>query len=213
MPAKTSLRSPAHLRQRIHSLDAQRQQLTRALSDAQSQLDALEATLDIADEVSETLDRFTRELFGDLTQVLETQLTTALHEVLGQNLTFKAQCRYLRNAAAIEFHIERNGHAEDILQGQGGSVANVLSVGLRIFALTTLDETTHRRVLVLDEQDCWLHPSLVPRLANLISSAAKSLGFQILMISHHDPDLFAPYADKLYRFTPSFTGVKVQELP
>ena len=85
---------------------------------------------------------------------------------------------------------------------------NVLSVGLRMFALATLDEDHHRRFLVLDEQDCWLRPELVPRLVNIVHRAAKELEFQVLMISHHDVGLFDRYADRVYRLTPNKSTVE-----
>lgn len=76
-------------------------------------------------------------------------------------------------------------------------MANIVSVCLRIFALTTLDASTHRRFLILDEQDCWLRADLVPKLVKIIHDAGKALGFQILMISHHERHLFEQYADKI----------------
>ena len=95
---------------------------------------------------------------------------------------------------------------------QGGSVANILSVGLRMFALTSLDEGQHRRFLVLDEQDCWLRPDLVPRLAKIVRDAADALGFQVLMISHHDVAVFEQYADRIYQFSVGEEGAVNVEL-
>src|SRR5262245_17010348 len=111
----------------------------------------------------------------------------------------------------MSFHIERNSQPEDIMKGQGGSVANILSVGLRMFALTTLDPAVHRRFLVLDEQDCWLRPDLVPRLVKIVHDAGRALGFQVLMISHHDVSAFEQYASKLYQFIPTVDGVQVKD--
>jgi ABC-type branched-subunit amino acid transport system ATPase component len=71
-----------------------------------------------------------------------------------------------------------------------------------MFALATLDEAVHRRFLVLDEQDCWLRPDLVPRLVKIVHEAGQALGFQVLMISHHDVALFERYADRIYQFEP-----------
>jgi hypothetical protein len=89
------------------------------------------------------------------------------------------------------------------MKGQGGSVANLLSVGLRMFALTTLEEQQHQRFLVLDEQDCWIRPDLVPRLVKIVHEAGKALGFQTLMISHHELSSFSGYADKIYEVSPN----------
>ena len=125
---------------------------------------------------------------------------------------FRADASFKRGAASLEFSVERNGNQEDVNRGQGGSVQNVLSVGLRLFALARLDENEHRRFLILDEQDCWLRPELVPRLVNIVSRAAKELNFQVIMISHHDVTLFEQYADKIYQFDPVGDQVVVQTL-
>jgi len=140
---------------------------------------------------------FQREL-----SVIESTLTKALQEVLDQPVVFKATASFKRDAASVEFSIEREGNPEDIMRGQGGSVANVVSVGLRMFAITTLDERRHRKFLVLDEQDCWLHPDLVPRLVKIVHEAGTALGFQVLMISHHDVSNFLRHADRVYQLTP-----------
>ena len=108
--------------------------------------------------------------------------------------------------------MERNGHNEDLLRGQGGSVHNVLSVGLRMFALARLNKDLHQRFLVLDEQDCWLRPELVPRLVKIVHLAARELNFQVLMISHHDIGLFEKYADKIYRLEPDGQEVRANEI-
>ena len=82
-------------------------------------------------------------------------------------------------------------------------MVNILSVGLRMFALTTLEKSEHRRFLVLDEQDCWIRPDLVPRLVKIVHQAGKALGLQVLMISHHDVSLFERYADRIYELIPT----------
>jgi ABC-type glutathione transport system ATPase component len=152
-------------------------------------------------------------LFQELLAIVETNLTVALQEILEQPLRLKAKTEFKRDMAAVEFCIERDGEEEDILRGQGGSVANILSVGLRMFALTTLDAAEHRRFLVLDEQDCWLRPDLVPKLVKMVRDAGRALAFQVLMISHHDVAIFERYADKIYQFLPAGDGsVNVREV-
>ena len=138
-----------------------------------------------------------QDLFSTLLGTVQEKITIALQEILEQPISFHAEAGFSRNSASVEFWIERNGKQEDLLNGQGGSVANIVSVCLRIFALTTLDEATHRRFLVLDEQDCWLRADLVPKLVKIIHDASRALGFQVLMISHHDRHLFEQYADKI----------------
>ena len=156
----------------------------------------------MVDSVSEALQQLNSQLFRQLLDVLEEKLTLALQEVLEQPIEFRAEADFKRGSAAVEFWVENNGNREDVVRGQGGSVLNVLSVGLRMFAITGLDESEHRRFLVLDEQDCWLRPDLVPSLVKIVHQAGDALGFQVLMISHHDAQTFQEYADRVYEVVP-----------
>ena len=169
--------------------------------------------LGIAEQVTGALKQLSEQLFQQVLSLVEEKLTIALQEILDQPIRFHADADFKRGAAAVEFWIERDGNAEDGFKGQGGSVVNILSVGLRMFALTTLDETRHRRFLVLDEQDCWLRPELVPKLVKIVHQAGKALGFQVLMISHHDLAIFEPFADKIYQLAPDSDGaVRVEQV-
>ncbi len=203
MPPKMSetknIIAPTRLRQAFTRLSAWQEQTRREADQLDRRLTELRRYLALSDKVAAALETLNQQLFRELLDLIENKLTIALQEVLEQPIELKADVDWKRNAASVEFWVERNGNREDILKGQGGSVANILSVGLRMFALTTLDETVHRRFLVLDEQDCWLHPDLVPRLVKIVHDAGNALGFQVLMVSHHDPDLFQQYADRVYR--------------
>lgn len=166
----------------------------------------LKAYLDVAPQVTLALEQLSDQLFHQLLGTVQEKLTIALQEILEQPIQFRASTKFKRRVATVEFWIERDGHVEDILRGQGGSVANILSVGLRMFALATLDPARHRPFLVLDEQDCWLRPDLVPKLVKIIHDAGQALGFQVLLISHHDVALFERYADRIYQFVPDNSG-------
>ncbi len=68
----------------------------------------------------------------------------------------------------------------------------------------------HRRFLLLDEPDCWLRPDLVPLLVKIVHDAGRALGFQVLLISHHDIATVRKYADRIYVFRPEgASGVQV----
>ena len=198
--------SPVALRRRADRLLHQREEHEKQSLQLAHEFAQLNAYLAIADQVTTALEQLNEQLFRQLLTVVEEKLTIALHEILNQPITLKAVADFQRGAAAVQFHIEREGKPEDVLRGQGGSVANILSVGLRMFALATLDPQEHRRFLVLDEQDCWLRPELVPKLVKIVRDAGAALGFQTLMISHHDLDEFRTLADKIYRFTPQAGG-------
>jgi hypothetical protein len=195
-----AFRSPVESRRRTDRLLDKRNDRVNKTRRLAERFDELNRYLGIADKVTTALEQLSEQLFQQLLGIVQEKLTIALQEILEQPITFRAEADFKRGAATVEFGIERDGHKEDVLRGQGGSVANILSVGLRMFALTTLDAAQHRRFLVLDEQDCWLRPDLVPRLVKIVHEAGRALGFQVLFISHHDVALFERYADRIYQF-------------
>ena len=204
---------PSAIRSRVDRLAWERDRLLNESRATATELDAVQAYLGLAADVTQALDQLSKTLFETTLSIVEEQLTIALQEIMEQPIRLRATPDFKRGGATVDFAIEREGNREHILRGQGGSVANVLSVGLRMFALTTLDEADHRRFLVLDEQDCWLRPDLVPRLVKMVHDAGKALGFQVLMISHHDPEPFRRYADRMYRLVPGGEdGVSVERL-
>jgi len=211
-----SMRPPQAARSRADRLLHSREEREQRSLQLANRFAELNAYLAIAGDVTVALEQLSDQLFQQLLVTVQEKLTIALREILEQPIEFKAEATFERGAAAVKFHIERAGNKEDILRAQGGSVTNILSVGLRMFALATLDPARHRRFLVLDEQDCWLRPDLVPRLVKIVHEAGRALGFQVLMISHHDVALFERYADRIYQFTPDGTGgvsVRLLNLP
>lgn len=197
----------------LNRLQGKREDLVSRQRELDAQFVTLDEFLAIADSVTAALEQLSNDIFQRELSVIENTLTKALQEVLEQPVVFKATASFKRDAASVEFSIERNGNAEDIMRGQGGSVANIVSVGLRMFAITTLDERKHRKFLVLDEQDCWLHPDLVPRLVRIVRQAGEALGFQVLMISHHDVANFTRHADRIYRLSPDRgDGVGIEQI-
>lgn len=205
LPAIQLLRErAARLQGRLAELHARHQSVT-------AKFEALQGKLALADPVRAELERLSQQLFQSIIHVMETKITMALHEVIEQPLQLRVKPQFKRGSIALDLTIERMGEEEDILRGQGGSVANVLSVGFRLFALTQSDPRRHRPFVVLDEPDCWIRPDLVPKLVNIIASASRSLGLQVILVSHHDVTQFAHLVDRVYRIQPQQDGSVVVE--
>ncbi len=169
--------------------------------------------LELAPQAATRLEELSTALFGELLGELETNLTHAIREILGQDREVKAVASIRDKKLQVDFQIMNQGGEEDIMVGQGGSVCNILSVGLRLIALSRLNPDSHRPFLVLDEQDCWLRPDLVPHFMELISTISHRLGFQVLVISHHPLELFAESADTVLALEPEKeNGVKIRLL-
>jgi hypothetical protein len=194
------------LRQTERRLDRLRGAAERRVEDYQTTRAAAQkasAFLETAPAASELLDQLTSKLFGEILDEIKINLTNAVREILGQERTIEVTHALHGGKLHIAFQVESPDGAEDILTGQGGSVCNILSVGLRLIALSRLDQARHRPFLVLDEQDCWLRPDLVPKFMKLIAKIAERLGIQVLVVSHHPVDLFAAHATRIYGFKPS----------
>ena len=198
-------------RRRVEQLEWRAKERRRQLEAKKKELADLLEYLELAPEVTDALESLSNHLFARDLEILQEKLSIALSEVLKQPIQFRAELKFKSNYANVEFSVQRDENREDVKRGQGGSVHNVLSVGLRMFALTKLDPSQHRRFLVLDEQDCWLQRELVPHLAKIVHDAGKELGYQVIMISHHELSLFEEYADKIYRFVPKYEAQTTSE--
>jgi DNA repair exonuclease SbcCD ATPase subunit len=208
-PAGGQAIPPTTLRRRLDQWLGKREEKQRRYRDLQQQLAELETRLELAQPVTDALMLLSEKLFEQELRIVEEKLTIALQDVLEQPVCFRARPDFKGGVAVVEFAIERNGHAEDVQRGQGGSVQNILSVGLRMFALATLGKANHRGFLVLDEQDCWLRPELVPRLVRIVRQAGEELGFQVLLISHHDLGRFDRYANRILKLERQGDSVEV----
>ncbi|MEQ1821338.1 MAG: hypothetical protein ABL949_02390 [Fimbriimonadaceae bacterium] len=213
LPALAEIPTPAKARLHLNRLETLRSQTQANLAlENRVSKDATDF-LELAPKVADALDQLSQAMFRDTADILARNLTEWLQEVLEQPIELKVKTDYKRGSATVEFVIIRDGQEEDALRAQGGSVVNILSVGLRIIALQMMSSSqseTHRKFLVLDEPDAWLRPDLVPRLVAIIKHAGEKLGFQTILISHHELSLLEPFADKIYRFEPQVDGtVKV----
>jgi len=123
----------------------------------------------------------------------ERLLSALLQDVLPGDRKVLMDLTTERGVSSLNITIKKGDNPpEDPYNGNGGSVSNVLSVGLRLIALV---RSGKRRFMVLDEADCWIKPILIPRFANVIQEMSERMGLQVLMISHHDDKNFAclPY--------------------
>lgn len=88
----------------------------------------------------------------------------------------------LRGMPALKIEANNNGMPENIYDGNGGSITNIVSAGLRLIALSRL---SHRKFIVLDEPDCWMEVRNVPLFTKTISEIANKLKIQTVMVSHY----------------------------
>lgn len=99
-----------------------------------------------------------------------------------------------RNMPALDIYIDHMGKREEITSG---AVANVISTGLRFISLA---RSGARRLLVLDEADCWIDGVAVQNYFNVVNQLSRDAGIQTVVITHHDLSDFSEDF-RIYRIT------------
>ena len=145
--------------------------------------------IELEPQVQEVLEELQRREHERAVGAYEELLTLFLRDVLPGDRDVVMDLRTERSLPALDVFLKKGPDLplEDALHGTGGSVTNILSSGLRFIALI---RSNQRPFLILDEPDCWIKPDLAPKFASVIQSVAEQLGVQVLMISHHDEQMF-----------------------
>lgn len=141
----------------------------------------------LGEEVARILEAMQTRAHSRSVGTFELLLTAVLQDVLPEKGNIRLELTSSNNSPNLDIFVSNDGSLEDVLEGSGGAVTNVVSAGLRFAALT---RTKNRRLMVLDEPDCWIKPSRVPNFIRVIADVAKSTQTQTLLISHHDPAYF-----------------------
>jgi hypothetical protein len=125
--------------------------------------------------------------------VFEDLLTSLIHEIMpgktDDKIVFTSSMR--NNLAALDVDILSKGNLENVNRDRGGSIANIVAMGLRFVVLA---RHPNRRVLFLDEADCHLAEIYIPAFAAVMQQLAHRLGIQVVYISHKPAAFFAGYA-------------------
>ena len=119
----------------------------------------------------------------------ERALTKLLNDVLPDEGKIRFLPSYKDSTTWLDINIENDGDLEDILEGNGGAVNNVVATGLRF---TALMRTRNRKFMVLDEPDCWIkEPEKNIALIRVIAQVSMQTGIQTIFVSHfNDPSVF-----------------------
>lgn len=143
--------------------------------------------LALDEDVTATLEGLQNRAHQRAVGAFERLLSAIVQDVLPGKGEVKLDLGTERGAPALDVQIDNAGSREDALEGSGGAVTNVLSAGLRFAALT---RTGNRKLMVLDEPDCWLKPDRVPAFIRVLAEVAEKARTQTILISHHEPTFF-----------------------
>jgi len=145
--------------------------------------------LEIKDDVVATLERLQEAIYEKTVGSYAKLLTSLVHEVIDPQTDIIIDLGIERGSPALSIWSCISGAPEfrSSIYENSGAMTNVVCAGLRII---TTAKSGGRRFLMLDEPDCWLPPARVPYFYNVLKELCEELDFQILVVSHHSPDLF-----------------------
>lgn len=169
---------------------------------------AAKARMELGSEVARVFEALQHKAHERSVGAFERLLTAILRDVMPDEGTVRLVPEYKNNSTWLDILLEKDGSLEDILDGNGGAVTNILCAGLRFAALS---RTNNRRVMVLDEPDCWLKPDLVPEFVRVIAQVSLHAKTQTFFVSHHDPAFFEGFVN-VVKFERDETG-RVQAVP
>ena len=210
-----SVVSADEVRSRIQGLSLRLAQLSGRQAAEQQQKEELtnsvamaKGRLALAPEISSVFEGLQTLAHERSVGSLEALLTAVLQDVLPDEGKIRLIPSYKANTTHLDILLEKGGHLEDLVDGNGGAVTNVVCAGLRFAALS---RTGNRPLMVLDEPDCWLKPERVPAFVQTISQVSLQGGFQTFFITHHNPALFEGKFN-LVRFFATEDGVSAKTL-
>jgi len=149
----------------------------------------IEHLLSLKDETSEVLSRVLSVAQKDAVGRYESMLTALCRDVLRSNIGIKFVLGVSRGRPSLDIKANNGGdEVEDIFDGRGGSLTNIVSTGLRYIVLTRMQEL--RQFIVLDEADCWISPKSVGKFNSVVRQMSEDMNVQSLSISHHSKDTF-----------------------
>lgn len=175
------------LRLKYAELNGIGQSLRQRQQELTEQVALAKTRVALAPDVTDLLDKLQQKAHHRSVGLFEDMLTAIVQDVFPEKGAVKLALSSERNAPALDLFLQNGEFEEDILEGSGGAINNVVVAGLRYGARA---RTKNRALMVLDESDCWIKPDLVPAYIKVVTDIAAQTGTQTLMISHHDDAYF-----------------------
>lgn len=150
-------------------------------------LGAIRKRQSLQPEVQRLLEQTQQRLHQKTVGMFEDLLTSLNRDVLQGDQIIRLLLEYGRGAPDLTLCAQRGADQEDLWDGNGGALTNVVSTGLRIIALA---RSGLRPFLLLDEADNWCAPEVIPRFFSVFEQLAETMQLQTLFITHHDPEFF-----------------------
>jgi energy-coupling factor transporter ATP-binding protein EcfA2 len=180
-------------RQAVAALHGARDEVAARLDALTTQVAVSKGRIALKGRIDSFLEELQTEAHRRNVGSFERLLTLLVQDVLPDSSPIGLELSTERGLPSLDIFARLDGDIrEDIFHDKGGAVTNVVSAGLRLIAVV---KSGGRRLLVLDEPDCWIKPDRIPDFYRVFRQAADQVGIQCLVISHHSHALFGEGID------------------
>jgi DNA repair exonuclease SbcCD ATPase subunit len=160
---------------------------TRQLAEWTDKVAQAKARRSLSEEMTRLFEAMQTRAHSRSVGSFEALLSAVLEDVLPGQGRVHLELSSSNNAPNLDIYIDNEGNLEDVLECNGGAVTNVVCTGLRYAALS---RTKNRRLMVLDEPDCWMKPEHIPDFMRVVAEVSNTTKSQTLLISHHETPYF-----------------------
>ena len=184
------------MRQRINEALANRRQLMSDLSDSTESLDQTEVLIQENLEQRDIARKAAGLVQDNLAAKLSGIVTKAISTVFEEPIEFVVQFVERRGVSECDLSLKIGEDYYDILNEQGGGVADVCSMCLQM-AFIMMSQVN--RVLVIDEPARHMDVVAQERFIAVLKQLCQELKFTIIMVTHSQS--FSDNADKVFTVT------------
>lgn len=165
------------------------QALQRRDAELTASIGSAKGRIDRKDDVAAYLDKLQAAAHERNVGSYERLLTGLVTDIIDTGSEVGLELSTERGLPSLDIFMKRGDDLrEDIMDGNGGGLTNVICLGLRAIATAK----AHKRMfMALDEADCWIERGKIERFYSVIKQMASSVGLQCLFIAHHDISQFA----------------------
>ncbi len=169
----------------VASLSGQKTQYISEVFEANKYLSAKNDILSFLHDLQTTVQE------KEITSI-ENLLTSLVNEVIpSNNDRVRMSTKVENNRIHLDVNIVSNGTERNVFKDKGGSIHNILSLGLRFI---TLNKSINRRFIVLDEADTGIKADYMQFFAKVMHELSVKTNTQVIYISHHPQSYFKDYA-------------------
>lgn len=189
------------INQRFEILNNKKSENTFILNDVNKNILKINSNierLNICNNALSFLENLANSRRQSIKSKIESVLTEAIKLIYGEHFYVELVYGVKNNRTSMDIEVFKktpNGVVHRTMDGFGGGMSDCLSVPLRLLVL--LGSKQSDKICILDEAYKHVDQDRIENIAGFIKNISKKLGFQIILLSHHEAML--SLAEKVYQ--------------